>query len=99
MLRQLFQHAGFMGVEIVVVPERRRRLAGGLEGAIEPLQLSAVLHLDRLVGRRNGGARTLEKGRETAIRLENENGVSRTIIFRTRGTAKALARVAGMGAV
>lgn len=38
--------------------------------------------------------RTIRKGRETAIRLENDNGVSRTLIFPTKGNMKALARVA-----
>jgi hypothetical protein len=38
--------------------------------------------------------RTIRKGRETAVRLENDNGVSRTIVFRTKGTAKALSRIA-----
>ncbi|WFU44106.1 hypothetical protein QA640_17635 [Bradyrhizobium sp. CB82] len=38
--------------------------------------------------------RTIRKGRETAIRLENSDGVSRTIIFQTKGNAKALARIA-----
>lgn len=38
--------------------------------------------------------RTIRKGRETAIRLESNEGVSRTIIFRTKGAAKALTRIA-----
>jgi hypothetical protein len=38
--------------------------------------------------------RTIRKGRETAVRLENDDGVSRTIVFRTKGNAKALDRIA-----
>jgi hypothetical protein len=38
--------------------------------------------------------RTIRKGRETALRLENEHGVSRTVIVKTKNNGKAFARIA-----
>lgn len=38
--------------------------------------------------------RTMRKGKETAVRIESESGVSRTMVFKTSATGKAFSRIA-----
>lgn len=38
--------------------------------------------------------RTIRKGKETAVRIENEDGVSETVVFKTKDTGRAFARIA-----